>query len=200
MDVQVWNMIRRALRQLAGYTTPTEREARVAQFAKIRAHAESYALGVKALTKYLEKLKNGEVAMTTDCFYKSVKQGWDAYLVQALSNICEFTKQYYEPWMVKFQLQEAQCAEVARDLVIIGTLKQMLKLWPAYKMSDCVLGTDYRADQEAAYGTPYAAAVTDINNPEKMGDNAPIDAKIWRMVTAIEMRFDELIDAVDALE
>jgi hypothetical protein len=76
----------------------------------------------------------------------------------------------------------------------------MLKLWPGHKISDCVLGTDYRADQEAAYGTPYAAAVTDKADPEKMGDNAPIDAKIWEMVTAIEVRFDKLADAVDALE
>ena len=200
MDAPDLDMIRRALRKLAKYTTSTTREARVAQFAEIREYAESYALGVNALTKYLESLQKGEVAMKTDCFYAFVKEGWDAYLAQALANIREFTQKYYDPWMAKFQLQETQCAEEARDLVLADILKQMLPLWPAYKMSDCVLGTDYRADQEAAYGTPYAAAVTDKADPEKMGDNAPIDAKIWRMVTAIEVRFDKLADAVDALE
>ena len=194
------DMIRRALRKLAGYTTPTPREARVAQFAEIREYAESYALDGNALTKYLESLQKGEVAMKTDCYYASVQQGWDAYLAEALANIREFTQKYYDPWMAKFQLQETQCAEEARDLVLADILKQMLPLWPAYKMSDCVLGTDYRADQEAAYDTPYAAVVTDIADPEKMGDNAPIDAEIWAMVTAIEVRFDRLADAVDALE
>ena len=193
-------IIRRALRKLAKYTTSTTREARVAQFAEIRRRLESYAADVHTLTKYLESLQKGEVAMKTDCFYAFVKEGWDAYLAQALANIREFTQKYYDPWMVKFQLQETQCAEEARDLVLAGILQQMLKLWPAYKMSDCVLGTDYRADQEAAYGTPYAAAVTDLADPEKMGDNAPIDAEIWAMVTAIEVRFDRLADAVDALE
>ena len=201
MDAPDLNMIiRRALRKLAGYTTPTPREARVAQFAEIRRRVESYAHAVQTLKKYLESLQKGEVAMKTDCFYASVKEGWNAYLAQALANIREFTQKYYDPWMAKFQLQETQCAEEARDLVLAGILQQMLKLWPAYKMSDCVLGTDYRADQEAAYGTPYAASVTDITNPEKMGDNAPIDAEIWAMVTAIEVRFDRLADAVDALE
>ena len=193
-------IIRRALRKLAKYTTSTTREARVAQFAEIRRRLESYAADVHTLTKYLESLQKGEVAMKTDCFYAFVKEGWDAYLAQALANIREFTQKYYDPWMAKFQLQETQCAEEARDLVLAGILQQMLKLWPAYKMSDCVLGTDYRADQEAAYGTPYAAAVTDLADPEKMGDNAPIDAEIWAMVTAIEVRFDRLADAVDALE
>ena len=42
-------MIQRALRKLAGYTTPTPREARVAQFAEIRKCVESYALGVNTL-------------------------------------------------------------------------------------------------------------------------------------------------------
>lgn len=200
MDVQVLNMIRSALRKLTGYTTPTTREARVAQFAKIRTRAESYALGVNALIKYLESLQKGEVEMKTDCYYKSVKQGWDEYLTLALANIRKFIQEVYNPWMVKFQQQETQCAEVARDLVIIDNLKQMLNLWPSYKISDCVLGTKYRADQEAAYGTPYAASVTDITNPEKMGDNAPIDQEIWRMVTAIEVRFDKLVYDVDALE
>ena len=193
-------MIQRALRKLAGYTTPTPREARVAQFAEIRKRVESYAHAVQTLKKYLESLQQGKVAMKTDCFYAFVKEGWDAYLAQALANIREFTQKYYDPWMAKFQLQETQCAEEARDLVLIATLKQMLKLWPGDKISDCVLDTDYRADQEAAYGTPYAASVTDITNPEKMGDNAPIDATIWAMVTAIEVRFDRLADAVDALK
>ena len=194
------DMIRRALRKLAKYTTSTTREARVAQFAEIREYAESYALGVNALTKYLESLQKGEVAMKTDCYYASVQQGWDAYLAEALHNISQFIQNDYDPWFAKMQQQETQCAEEARDLVLIAILKQMLKLWPGHKISDCVLGTDYRADQEAAYGTPYAAAVTDKADPEKMGDNAPIDAKIWRIVTAIEVRFDKLADAVDALE
>ena len=200
MDAPDLDMIRRALRKLAKYTTSTTREARVAQFAEIRRRVESYAHDVHTLTEYLESLQKGEVAMKTDCYYASVQEGWDAYLAQALANIREFTQKYYEPWMTKFQLQETQCAEEARDLVLADILKQMLPLWPAYEISDCVLGTDYRADQEAAYGTPYAASVTDITNPEKMGDNAPIDATIWAMVTAIEVRFDRLADAVDALK
>ncbi len=121
-------MIRRVLRKLAGYTTPITREARVAQFAKIRRRAESYAAAVHTLKKYLESLQKGEIEMKTECFYQSVKQGWDTYLAQALANISEFTQKYYEPWMAKFQLQETQCAEEARDLVLADILKQMLPL------------------------------------------------------------------------
>ena len=198
MDAPVLNMIRSALKQLAGYTTD-KRQDRVAQFAKIRKYAQRYMNGVNGLQHYLQQLQNGEIKMKTNCFYKVVKQGWDAYLAKALHNISNFIQNDYEPWMTKFQTQETQCAEVARDLVLVGTLKQILKLWPENKMSDCVLGTDYRADQEAAYGTPYAATVTDIDNTEKVGDNAPIDKKIWDMVTAIETTFDKLATAVEAL-
>ena len=198
MDAPDLDMIRRALKKLWGYAD--EREVRKAQFAKIRARAESYALGVNALTKYLEKLQQGQIQMKTNCYYKAVKQGWDAYLAEALANISQFKENKYDPWMAKFQQQETQCAEVGRDLVLVGTLKQMLKLWPAYAISDCVLGTEYRSDLNAAYGTPYAATVTDITNTENMGDNAPIDKQIWDMVTAIEVRFDKLVHAVDALE
>ena len=188
------------LNNLWGYTEPTKREVRVAQFVKIRKSAEKYMTEVNKLINYLQKLQQGQIQMKTNCYYKAVKQGWDAYLAEALANISQFKENKYDPWMAKFQMQETQCAEVGRDLVLVGTLKQMLKLWPAYEISDCVLGTEYRADKEAAYGTPYAATVTDKADPEKMGDNAPIDAKIWRMVTAIEVRFDNLADAVDALE
>ena len=198
MDAPVLNMIKMALKQLAGYTTD-KREDRVAQFAKIRKYAERYMNGVNGLQHYLQQLQSGEIKMKTDCFYKVVKQGWDAYLAKALHNISDFIQNDYEPWMTRFQTQKTQCAEVTRDLVLVGILKQMLNLWPQHKMSDCVLGTDYRADKEAAYGTPYAATVTDIDNTEKVGDNAPIDKKIWDMVTAIETTFDKLAKAVEAL-
>ncbi len=197
MDALVLNMMKRALKKLAGYTD--EREVRKAQFANIKRRAASYAARVNTLKKYLESLQKGEIKMKTNCYYTAVKQGWDAYLAEALANISQFKENKYDPWMAKIQQQETQCAEVGRDLVLVGTLKQMLKLWPAYAISDCVLGTDYRADKEAAYGTPYADTVTDIDDTEKVGDNAPIDKQIWDMVAAIETKFDKLAKAVKAL-
>jgi hypothetical protein len=184
MDAPVLNMIRRALNQLADYKTD-KREDRVAQFAEIRNYTEQYMSSVNQLKNYLEKLHTGELQMV-------VTQKWDAYFTKARDNISQFIENDYNKWMAKFQMQETQCAEVARDLVIIDTLKQMLRLWPKQKMADCVLGTDYRADREKAYGTPYDATVT--------RDNAPIDKQIWDMVTAIETTYDDLKAAIDALK
>jgi hypothetical protein len=128
-----------------------------------------------------------------------VKDGWNAYLTEALKRINTFIQNDYNTWMVRFEQQVTQCADETRDLVIIGTVKQILSLWPKGKMSYCVLGTDYRADKSTAYGTPYAALVTDRQNPEKMGDNKPINDKICKMVTAIEVTDDELREAIAAL-
>jgi hypothetical protein len=184
MDAPVLNMIRSKLNQLAGYTTD-KREVRVAQFVKIRQYAEQYMSSVNELKNYLEKLHTGKIEMV-------VTQKWDAYFTNARDNISQFIQNDYNKWMAKFQMQETQCAEVARDLVLVDTLKQILNLWPQHKMSDCVLGTDYRADIEKAYGTPYDATVT--------RDNAPIDKQIWDMVAAIETTFDDLKAAIDALK
>ncbi len=173
------------LNLLGRHTKPPEREVRVAQFVKIRQYAEQYMSSVNELKNYLEKLHTGKIKMV-------VTQKWDAYFTKARDNISQFIQNDYKNWMAKFQMQETQCAEVARDLVLVGTLKQILNLWSENKMADCVLGTDYRADREKAYGTPYDATVT--------RDNAPIDKQIWDMVAAIQTTFDDLKAAIDALK
>ena len=186
------------LKKLWGHTQPIKRE-RVAQFVNIREYAARYKEGVDRLQLYLQHLQNGEIQMKTDCYDKVVKDGWDAYLAKALNTITNFIENDYKTWMWKLEEQQNQCADETRDLVIIGTVKQILRLWPKHKISDCVLGTDYRADMEAQYGTPYAALVTDRQNPENMGDNKPINDKICKMVTAIEVTDDELREAIAAL-
>jgi hypothetical protein len=187
-----------ALAKLWRHTQPTKSE-RVAQFDKIRKYATRYKEGVNGLQHYLQQLQNEKIKMKTDCYFEVVKDGWNAYLEQVLNRINNFIQNDYNTWMAIFEQQETQCAEEARDLVIIGTLKQMLKLWPEQKMSYCVLGTDYRADMEAEYGTPYAALVTDKKNPEKLGDNEPIDQEIWNMMAVIEITDAKLRNAIAAL-
>jgi hypothetical protein len=193
------SFVTRALQKLLDHTQPTKRERRVAQFVNIREYATRYKEGVDGLQLYLQHLQNGEIEMKTYCRFQVVKDGWDAYLANALNNINNFIENDYKTWMWKLEEQQNQCAEEARELVIIDTVKQILRLWPEEKMSYCVLGTDYRADMEAQYGTPYAARVTDINNPSQEGDNEPIDQAIWNMVTAIEVTDEKLRAAIAAL-
>ena len=186
------------LKKLLGHTQPTKSE-RVAQFVNIKEYAARYKKGVDGLQHYLQQLQNGEIEMKTECYFKDVKDGWNAYLTEALNNINNFIENDYKTWMWKLEEQQNQCADETRDLVIIGTVKQILRLWPKEKMSYCVLDTDYRADMEAQYGTPYAARVTDINNPQQEGDNEPIDQAIWIMVAAIEITDAKLRKAIAAL-
>jgi hypothetical protein len=154
---------------------------------------------VNKLQLYLQQLQKGEIEMKADCYFKAVKDGWNAYLTEALKRINTFIQNDYNTWIAKFEQQVTQCADETRDLVIIGTVKQILRLWPEEKMSYCVLDTDYRADKSTAYGTPYAARVTDINNPQQEGDNESIDQAIWIMVAAIEIRDAKLREAIAAL-
>ncbi len=186
------------LKKLRGHTQPTKSE-RSAQFDKIRKYATRYIDDVNKLQLYLQQLQKGEIKMKTDCYFKAVKDGWNAYLTEALKRINTFIQNDYNTWMVRFEQQVTQCADETRDLVIIDIVKQILRLWPEEKMSYCVLGTDYRAKMEAQYGTPYAARVTDINNPQQEGDNEPIDQAIWNMVAAIEITDAKLRKAIAAL-